>query len=95
MKLPVHVIQSKLRSLPQWKLADKAISRNFEFKEFNQAWGFMSRVALKAEQLNHHPNWSNVYNKVDVQLWTHDEDGLTETDFELATFIDSVASDIR
>jgi 4a-hydroxytetrahydrobiopterin dehydratase len=51
----------------------------------------MSRVALKAEKLDHHPNWSNVYNEVEVRLWTHDHDGLTEKDFELAEFMDTVA----
>ena len=92
MKLPSGIIQAKLRSLPHWRLQnDKAISRTFEFKDFNQAWGFMSRVALQAEKLDHHPNWSNVYNKVEVQLCTHDHDGLTDRDFELAAFMEDAA----
>ena len=92
MKLPTSTVQARLRSLPNWRLNDeKVIARTFEFRDFNQAWGFMSRVALEAEKRDHHPNWSNVYNKVDVQLWTHDHDGLTETDFELAAFMDNAA----
>ncbi len=65
-----------------------AIAKTFRFKSFNQAWGFMSRVALKAERMNHHPEWTNVYNKVEVTLATHDAGGLTELDIELARFMD-------
>ncbi len=66
-----------------------AIAKTFRFKSFNQAWGFMSRVALKAERMNHHPEWFNVYNKVEVTLATHDAGGLTELDIELARFMDN------
>ena len=68
-----------------------AIAKTFRFKGFNQAWGFMSRVALKAERMNHHPEWFNVYNKVEVTLATHDAGGLTELDIELARFMDRAA----
>ena len=68
-----------------------AIAKTFRFKSFNQAWGFMSRVALKAERMNHHPEWFNVYNKVEVTLATHDAGGLTELDIELARFMDKAA----
>ncbi len=68
-----------------------AIAKTFRFKSFNQAWGFMSRVALKAERMNHHPEWFNVYNKVEVTLATHDAGGLTELDIELARFMDRAA----
>jgi len=91
MKLPLHAVQARLKTLPEWRLQDKAITRQFSFSNFNEAWGFMSRVALKAEKIDHHPNWSNVYNKVDVQIWTHDQDGLTDLDFELAEFMESVS----
>ncbi len=67
-----------------------AIAKTFRFKSFNQAWGCMSRVALKAERMNHHPEWFNVYNKVEVTLATHDAGGLTELDIELARFMDRV-----
>ena len=60
------------------------------FKDFNQAWGFMSRVALKAESMNHHPEWFNVYNKVDVTLSTHDCQGLSERDVKLASFMETL-----
>ena len=68
-----------------------AIAKTFRLKSFNQAWGFMSRVALKAERMNHHPEWFNVYNKVEVTLATHDAGGLTELDIELARFMDRAA----
>ena len=73
----------------------KAIQKKFAFKNFNQAWGFMSRVALKAEEMCHHPEWFNVYNRVEVTLSTHDlgsgEGGLSDHDLKLAKFIDSCA----
>ncbi len=68
-----------------------AIRKEFKFKDFNQAFGFMSRVALKAEAMDHHPEWFNVYNRVDITLSTHDAGGVTQRDIDLATFIDSVA----
>lgn len=67
-----------------------AIRKRFEFADFSAAWGFMSRVALKAEAMDHHPEWFNVYNKVDVVLATHDADGVTKLDVELAKFMDSL-----
>ena len=68
-----------------------AIRKVFEFEDFNAAWGFMSRVAVKAEAMNHHPEWFNVWNKVDVTLSTHDADGVTELDVELAHFMDAIS----
>lgn len=65
-----------------------AIQKTFMFKDFNAAFGFMTRVALKAEHMNHHPEWANVYNKVDVILTTHDAGGVTERDFTLAFAMD-------
>ena len=82
-----------LSRLPGWAAADgrDAITRSFRFADFNEAWGFMSRVALKADQLDHHPEWFNVYNRVDVLLATHDANGVTELDVELATFMNMAA----
>ncbi len=82
-----------LAGLDGWQPVDgrDAIEKRYAFKTFNQAWGFMSRVALKAEQMNHHPEWFNVYNRVEVTLATHDVDGLSELDIRLAKFMDSVA----
>jgi len=80
---------------PAWELAraGKAISRTFQFKDFSQAWGFMSRVALLAEAQNHHPEWFNVYAKVEVTLTTHDagqSGGLSQRDAKLARAIDGL-----
>ena len=69
-----------------------AITKSFKFADFNQAWGFMTRVALAADKADHHPEWSNVYNRVEIVLSTHDAGGLSAKDVELAKFIDSVAS---
>ena len=67
-----------------------AIVKQFDFPNFNAAWGFMSRVALVAEQLNHHPEWFNVYNRVTVTLSTHDVGGLSDLDFRLARAMDKI-----
>ncbi|XP_052806905.1 probable pterin-4-alpha-carbinolamine dehydratase [Mya arenaria] len=69
-----------------------AIYKEFLFKNFNEAWGFMSRVALQAEKMDHHPEWFNVYNKVQITLSTHDCGGLSQRDVKLATFIESAAA---
>ncbi|WP_417626433.1 4a-hydroxytetrahydrobiopterin dehydratase [Pararhodobacter aggregans] len=71
--------------------ATDRLSKSFRFKDFSAAWGWMSRVALKAEVLDHHPDWSNSWNKVDVSLTTHDQKGLTELDLALARAMDKVA----
>ena len=77
-----------------WTLASsgKSMNKEYKFTDFSEAWGFMSRVALKAEQMNHHPEWFNVYNRVTVTLTTHDTGGLSKNDFELAKFMDSIRS---
>jgi len=71
-----------------------AIVRAFVFPDFNAAFGFMSRVALQAEAMGHHPEWFNVYNRVEILLTTHDADGVTDHDVQLAQFIDSLTSDL-
>ncbi len=88
-------IQQQMRRLQgTWQLSsdEAAILRKFTFKDFNEAFGFMTRVAMKADAMNHHPEWTNVYNAVDVRLTTHDVQGLTANDFQLALFMDSLAS---
>ena len=79
-----------LQSLPGWThdAAGGAISRTFRFDDFNQAFAFMTRVALHAERNDHHPEWSNVYNRVEMRLTTHDAGGLTQRDIDLARFAD-------
>nr|XP_033783393.1 pterin-4-alpha-carbinolamine dehydratase 2 isoform X2 [Geotrypetes seraphini] len=71
-----------------------AIYKEYNFKTFNQAFGFMTRVALQAEKMNHHPEWFNVYNKVQITLTTHDCGGLTKKDVKLAQFIDKAAASV-
>ena len=82
-----------LASLGKWTEVPgrDAIQRSLAFADFNHAWGFMTRVALAAEKADHHPEWSNVYNKVTIVLSTHDAGGLSEKDVALAKFIDSIA----
>lgn len=82
-----------LGKLKGWKAVDgrDAIAKSFKFEDFNAAFGFMTRVALKADRMDHHPEWSNVYNKVDVVLTTHDAGGVTDKDVDLATFMDEAA----
>jgi 4a-hydroxytetrahydrobiopterin dehydratase len=83
-----------LAELAGWQPVDgrDAIEKSFKFKSFNQAWGFMSRIALAAEVLNHHPEWCNVYNRVDIVLTTHDCNGLSERDLKLARKIEIYAA---
>lgn len=84
--------EAALSALAGWQPVEgrDAIRRNFRFADFNQAWGFMTRVALIAEKLDHHPEWSNVWNKVDIVLTTHDAGGLTSLDIEMAKRIDAL-----
>lgn len=88
-----HEAQQRLRLLPGWALSDDglAITRSYRFADFCNAFAFMTRVALAAEKADHHPEWFNVYNRVDVRLTTHDASGLTERDFALATVADAAA----
>ena len=83
-----------LAKIPGWSelKGRDAIGRKFIFKDFSEAFGFMARVALVAEQLNHHPEWHNVYNTVDVTLSSHDAGGLTDLDIKLAQAMDAIAS---
>ncbi|HZZ87363.1 MAG TPA: 4a-hydroxytetrahydrobiopterin dehydratase [Caulobacteraceae bacterium] len=83
-----------LAQLSGWSAAEgrDAISKSFKFKDFNAAFGWMTRVALAAEKLDHHPEWFNVYNRVDVTLATHDADGVTDLDVTLAKLMDAAAS---
>ncbi|MEQ8249732.1 MAG: 4a-hydroxytetrahydrobiopterin dehydratase [Oceanibaculum nanhaiense] len=85
-------IDAALAELTGWRRVEgrPAIARSFKFTDFNQAFGFMTRVALMAEKLDHHPEWSNVYNRVEIALTTHDAGGVSERDLKLARFIDSL-----
>ncbi|MCI4643778.1 MAG: 4a-hydroxytetrahydrobiopterin dehydratase [Hyphomonadaceae bacterium] len=83
-----------LAARPGWARAEEereAVAKRFKFADFKTAWAFMSASALKAEQMDHHPEWFNVYSTVDVVLTTHDAGGVTEKDAELADFMDALA----
>lgn len=84
-----------LADLPDWRAVDgrDAIARSFTFQNFNEAFGFMARVALVAEKMDHHPEWTNVYGKVDVVLMSHDAGGVTDRDIRLAAAMDRIAAD--
>ncbi|MBI1273092.1 MAG: 4a-hydroxytetrahydrobiopterin dehydratase [Alphaproteobacteria bacterium] len=86
--------EAALATLDGWQMAQgrEAISKTFRFRNFSEAWGFMCRAALAAEQLDHHPEWFNVYNRVDVTLATHDAGGLTQLDIKLAKKMDAIAA---
>lgn len=75
---------AKLSELPDWKFENDGITKTFMFSNFVEAFGFMSQAAILAEKANHHPEWFNVYNKVEIRLSTHDAGGLTDYDFSLA-----------
>lgn len=92
-KLSPEARRSAVAGLEGWRDAEDrdAIVRSFKFEDFNQAFGFMARVALEAERMNHHPEWCNVYNRVEVTLTTHDCGGLSSRDIALAQFMDRAA----
>jgi 4a-hydroxytetrahydrobiopterin dehydratase len=93
-KLTPDELSKLLAELKHWQLSEDshAIHRSFKFADFNEAFGFMTRVAIKAQEMDHHPEWSNVYDKVEITLSTHAAKGLTERDAGLARFIDSITS---
>lgn len=90
-KMSDEEINKRIRDLPGWSMQDGKLSREFHFANFVDAFGFMTRSAMVAEKSNHHPEWFNVYNKVTVQLTTHEAGGITERDFALAETMDEFA----
>ena len=92
-KLEAAQRNAALAELVGWKLVDgrDALTRSLTFADFSAAFGFMTRVALAAEKLDHHPEWSNVWNRVEITLSTHDAGGLTQRDVDLAKIIDKLA----
>jgi 4a-hydroxytetrahydrobiopterin dehydratase len=88
-------VEQALKALPLWRsrTGDRpAIERRLVFTDFNAAFGFMTRVALRADKVDHHPEWFNVYNRVEIVLTTHDAGGVTERDLDMARFIDETAA---
>ncbi|HIF26028.1 MAG TPA: 4a-hydroxytetrahydrobiopterin dehydratase [Micavibrio sp.] len=92
-KLDENAIHQEMQKIDGWEMVDgkDAITKTFKFKNFSQAWAFMSRVSLLAEKMNHHPEWFNVYNRVEVTLNTHDVGGLSALDFKMAAAMDLYA----
>src|SRR6202012_6219228 len=95
-RLSAEARKSALKGLPGWKEVEgrEAIERTFVFKDFNEAFGFMSRAALVAKKNEHHPEWRNVYKTVEVVLSTHDADGVTSRDIELAKAMNAIAAQL-
>ncbi|MBN9546916.1 MAG: 4a-hydroxytetrahydrobiopterin dehydratase [Alphaproteobacteria bacterium] len=93
-KLPIEDLRAALKRLPDWRLAEgrEAITRKYQFVDFDAAFAFMTRVALLVAKMDHHPEWSNVYNKLDVTLATHDANGVTQKDIDLAMAMDGYAA---
>ena len=90
-KIDPQTLSQELETLTGWHKAENkdAIEKSFKFKNFSQAWAFMTRVALLAEKMDHHPEWFNVYNRVDIVLTTHDAGGISQRDIEMAKTIES------
>ncbi|MEM7344441.1 MAG: 4a-hydroxytetrahydrobiopterin dehydratase [Chloroflexota bacterium] len=89
-KMTPPQIDDALRSTPNWKIKDEKLHRELKFKNFIQAFGFMTQVAILAEQMDHHPEWFNVYSRIIIDLTTHEADGISQRDFELAQKIDAL-----
>jgi len=94
-KIDPSSLKEALARLNGWNVVDgrEAIQRTFRFKDFNNAFGFMTKSALMAEKMDHHPEWFNVYNQVDVTLTTHSAGGITDLDIRLASFMDQLAAE--
>ena len=90
-KLSQPDIQAKLAKLAGWTVSQGKLHREYKFADFAHAFGFMASIAVRAEALAHHPEWSNVWNRVTVDLTTHDAGGITEKDFELAQAMEAIA----
>ena len=91
-KLSDEEVKALLHKLPGWALHEGRLHREYKFGGFAEAFGFMSTCALVAQKQDHHPEWFNVYNRVEITLSTHEAEGITQRDIELAQFIDKIAS---
>ena len=89
-KLSPEVIEKELKNLAGWSVDNGKLHKEFQFDDFNQAFGFMTRAAMHIEKMNHHPEWFNVYNKLTVELMTHDAGGITLNDINLAKILNSI-----
>ena len=84
-------INEELKNLPGWSVVNEKLHKEFQFDDFNQAFGFMTRAAMEIEKMNHHPEWFNVYNKITIELTTHDAGGITKNDVNLARILNSLS----
>lgn len=91
-KLSEQEINDNLESLDGWDYTEEGIQTSFEFENFKEAFTLMTRIAFEAESMNHHPNWTNVYNTLEITLSTHDAGGVTEKDFKLARAIEKIVN---
>ncbi len=89
-KLSPDTIENELKSLDGWSIINGKLHKDFQFDDFNQAFGFMARASMHIEKMNHHPEWFNVYNKLSVDLMTHDAGGITQNDINLAKILNSL-----
>jgi len=89
-KLSPDTIENELKSLDGWSVVNGKLHKDFQFDDFNQAFGFMARASMHIEKMNHHPEWFNVYNKLSVDLMTHDAGGITQNDINLAKILNSL-----
>jgi 4a-hydroxytetrahydrobiopterin dehydratase len=92
IKLSEKEINEKLESLEGWSYTDNSLQTSFEFENFKEAFTLMTRIAFEAEAQNHHPDWNNVYNQLEISLSTHDAGGVTEKDFKLAKAIEGIVN---
>ena len=90
MRLSQTDIDEELKNLPGWSVVNEKLHKEFQFDSFNQAFGFMTRAAMEIEKMNHHPEWFNVYNKITIELTTHDAGGITKNDINLAKILNSL-----
>ena len=90
MRLSQEEIEEELKNLPGWSVVNDKLHREIEFESFNQAFGFMTRAAMEIEKMNHHPEWFNVYNRLVIDLMTHDAGGITTNDINLARILNSL-----
>ena len=90
MKLSKLEIDEELKKLTGWSVKNDKLHKEFQFDNFNQAFGFMTRAAMEIEKMNHHPEWFNVYNRITVELTTHDAGGITDNDVNLARILNSL-----
>ena len=89
-KMNTNEIQTALKNLKGWALKDDMIEKSFTFKDFKEAFATMTHIAFECEKQNHHPNWENVYNSLTIKLSTHDADGITQKDIDLAKSIEEI-----